>query len=99
VENKSFFSSLFDFSFQSFITPTIIKILFVIGIILAAIFTIIGIVFAFIAGIAPGVLMLIIISPIVFILYVLAVRIYLEILIILFRIQNDIAKLADSIKE
>jgi len=98
MENKSFFGSLFDFSFQSFITPTIIKILFVIGIILTAIFTIIGIVFSFIAGIAPGILMLIL-SPIVFILYVLAVRIYLEILIILFRMQNDIAKLAESIKE
>jgi hypothetical protein len=41
---------------------------------------------------------MLIISPVVFILYVLGVRIYLELLIVIFRIQNDISKLADSIE-
>ena len=95
---KPFFSSLFDFSFSSFITPKIIKILFVIGLILVAIFTLIMIITAFISHIGFGVVILIL-SPIIFFLYTLAVRIYLELLIVIFRIQGDIAELAHRSKE
>ncbi len=98
MEGKSFFGSLFDFSFSSFITPKIIKILFVIGLILTAILTLFIIIFAFIGSIASGVIALIF-SPVIFFLYVLAVRIYLELLIVIFRIQSDIAKIAERSKE
>jgi hypothetical protein len=98
MEGKSFFGSLFDFSFSSFITPKIIKILFVIGLILTAIFTLFLIIFAFIGSIASGVVVLIF-SPVIFLLYVLAVRIYLELLIVIFRIQGDIAKIAEHTKD
>jgi hypothetical protein len=98
MEGKSFFGSLFDFSFSSFITPKIIKILFVIGLVLTAIFTLLIIIFAFISGIVSGVFALIF-SPVIFLLYVLAVRIYLELLIVIFRIQDDIAKIAERSKD
>lgn len=98
MEGKSFFGSLFDFSFESFITPKIIKILFVIGLILTAIMTLIIIITAFMSSIVSGVLALIF-SPVIYILYILAVRIYLEILIVLFRIQGDIAKIAEHSKK
>lgn len=98
MENKSFFGSLFDFSFSSFITPKIIKILFVIGLILVVILTLFYIILAFVSHIAFGVVVLIL-SPIIFLLYMLAVRIYLELLIVIFRIQGDIAEIAHRSKE
>jgi len=98
MENKSFLGSLFDFSFSSFITPKIIKILFVIGLILIAIITLIFIIMAFISHIGFGIVVLIL-SPIIFLLYTLAVRIYLELLIVIFRIQGDIAEIAHRPKE
>jgi hypothetical protein len=95
MDNKSFFNSLFDFSFSSFITPKIIKVLFVIGIVLSVIYAIAIIATAFAAHIALGIVVLIL-SPIVFILFVLAIRVYLEILIIMFRIQNDVAEIKEK---
>jgi hypothetical protein len=98
MENKSFLGSLFDFSFSSFITPKIIKVLFVIGLVLVLLLTLFYIIFAFISNIAFGVVVLIL-SPIIFLLYMLVVRIYLELLIVIFRIQGDIAEIAHRPKE
>ena len=98
MDSKSFFTSLFDFSFSSFITPKIIKILFIIGLALTVIFTLIGIVVSFFAHPIYGIVMLVL-SPIIFSLYVLAVRIYLEFLMVLFRIQSDIAEMANRSRE
>lgn len=95
MDNKSFISSIFDFSFRSFVTPKFIKFLFVLGIIIAAICTIIMLVSCFIGSVVIGVVALIF-SPIIFLLYVLAMRIYLELMIVIFRLQEDVAKLVEK---
>ena len=47
METKRFFGSLFDYSFSSFITPRIIKVLYVLATILISLWTLFLIVAAF----------------------------------------------------
>ncbi len=91
---KCFFSSLFDVSFSDFITPKIIKIVFILGIIGSGIAAISMIAGAFAKSTGMGIVTLIIGAPLSFILMVIAIRIYLELIMIIFRISDNIAKLA-----
>jgi hypothetical protein len=93
---KCFFSSLFDVSFSEFITPKIIKIVFILGIIGSGISAISMIATAFAKSTGMGIVTLVIGAPLVFILMVIAIRIYLELIIIFFRISDNIAKLAGT---
>ena len=92
---RGFFGALFDFSFSELITTRVIKFLFVLAMIGAAIMSVfyIGAGFAHSAGLGVLVLLL---SPIVFILYVIAARIWLEVLIVVFRISEDVKRIADK---
>ena len=93
MEAKGFFEALFDFSFSEFLTPKIIKILYGVGLILAVIGALIFIVSGFHRSVGVGIVFLII-SPIVFLLYALGARIYMEILIVLFRIAGWVEEIA-----
>lgn len=94
-ESKSFLSALFDFSFSEFITIKIIKVLYVIGIILAGIAALFMIGGGFGTSFFAGILALII-SPIIFLLYVLVVRIWLELIIVLFKIADNTKIMAEK---
>jgi hypothetical protein len=86
--------SLFDCSFKHFITPKIIRIVYVLAIIAFAIIAIGMIVKGFEVSEARGVLTLIIGAPLYFIITVILTRIWLELIMIIFRIGDDVAKLA-----
>jgi len=88
---------LFDLSFTEFVTTHVIKVLFIIGVIFAAIGTIALIVAGFSAGAGMGILFLLL-SPIVFLLYVLGARIWCEMIIVLFRIAENTSRLVDQNK-
>jgi hypothetical protein len=95
MAQKGFFGSLFDLSFSEFVTTRVIKGLFVILIVLPAI----GALAALIGGVArggPREFLAIIIAPIAFFLYVLVVRIWLEVIIVLFRIAENTARLVEQ---
>ena len=87
-DGKSFLAALFDFSFSEFITIKLIKILYVVGMIMAGIGALFMIGGGFRASFFAGLLALII-SPIVFLLYVLVIRIWLELIIVLFKIADN----------
>ena len=91
--NKSFISSLFDFSFTDFITPKIISTLYIIGVIFAIIGSLAFIVVGFTQGIGAGIVALLL-SPIYFALMVIFIRVYMEIIIILFKINEGISRLS-----
>ena len=96
--NKGFFSSLFDLSFTEFVTIRIIKVLFVLAIIGSGI----GALAVLIGGIAGGgaqAFISIILAPIVFFLYILLARIWLEVIIVLFRIAENTGKLVEQSKD
>ncbi len=90
---QDFFGKLFDFSFRGFITPTIISIIYGIVVVLLVLATLFSIVWAFRVGTAAGVITLIL-SPIIFFIYLIFARMWLEIVIVLFRIAQDVGEIA-----
>lgn len=97
-EPKGFFTTLFDFSFSEFIVPKVIQTLFVIGILGAAIGAFFFIAWGFKASFFAG-LLTIILSPVVFVIYVILVRVYLEVVMVLFRISDTLNRIFIDKKE
>jgi hypothetical protein len=95
---KGFFTTLFDFSFSEFIVPKIVKILFGIGILAAAIGALAFIFWGFRGGVVGGIIT-IILSPVVFIIYTILVRVYLEVVLVLFRIADNTSKMVQNKQE
>ncbi len=94
-EKKGFLGALFDFSFSEFITIKLIKILYISGIIFSTIVAIIFIVSGFNISTGVGIIFLIL-SPIIFLLYVILIRIWLEIIIVIFKIAENTKQLAEK---
>ncbi|NOZ62396.1 MAG: DUF4282 domain-containing protein [Calditrichaeota bacterium] len=90
---QDFLNTLFDFSFKDFVTIKIIKVIYAIGILFAGIGAIAVIIKGFGAGVLAGILALIL-SPIVFIIYTILIRVWLEVVIVLFRISEDVRDIA-----
>ena len=98
MEQKGLLGSLFDLSFTEFVTTRVIKVLFVLAIAISAI----GAFTMLIGGIAKGggaAFLFIILAPIAFFLYVLMARIWLEVIIVLFRIAENTGRLVEQGKK
>jgi hypothetical protein len=95
MSQKSSIGILFDLSFSEFVTTRVIKLLFIIGVFFAAIGTIILILSGFSDGIGKGIMFLIL-SPLLFLLYVLGARIWCEMIIVLFRIAENTSRLVEK---
>ena len=98
MENHGFFRRLFDLSFKEFVTPKIITIIFILEIIIGGL-TGLGIL---IKGLSSGggiAFASLILAPIVFFLYVLGSRIFLEVIIVLFRIAENTTRLVELKQE
>ena len=93
---KGFFGSLFDFSFTSFVAPKIIKFLFVLLIVLVMLATVGMIVFGLlrVREMPAQGLALMILAPFVAFLYLLLGRIWLEVMMVLFRIAENTGEVA-----
>jgi len=97
-EPKGFFTNLFDFSFSEFIVPQILKILYGIGILGSAIGAI-GFIKGGFEGSAFWGILSIIFSPVVFIILVILVRVYIEVIMVLFRIADNTSKMVKEKQE
>jgi hypothetical protein len=93
-QTKGFFESLFDFSFEDLVTTKIIKFLYILSIIGAGLASLFWISLAFSVSAIFGVLMLLIGAPLLFMLSVIYARVLLEIIIVIFRISENTAKIA-----
>jgi len=93
MQATGFFNSLFDYSFRSFITPRIIKVLYVLLTITIALWTLLLVALAFQASSGAGIITLLIVGPIVFVIGMIYARVGLELLIVLFRIHGDVAEI------
>ncbi len=81
-----FFTRLFDVSMKSFITPSIIKVLFIVGIIAISLFSLL----ILIAGAqSDGGQVLILLAPVYWFFGVLYLRVILEVIVVLFRIEEN----------
>jgi len=94
MAEKGFLGSLFNLSFTEFITTRVIKVLFILAIIFAAIAALVMIVSGFAGGVLSGIVLLII-SPILFLVYVILARVWLELVIVIFRIAENTGRLAE----
>jgi uncharacterized membrane protein len=91
-------ASLFDFSFNEFITTRIIKFIYALGIIVAAVGAIMFIASGFAKSGGAGVLFLLL-SPLAFLLYVVMIRVWLEVLIVIFRIAEHARAIEDHCRK
>jgi hypothetical protein len=90
---QGFFGSLFDLSFSSFVTTKIIKVLYVLGIIMAGLSSLAVFISAARNGV-PAAIVGLIFAPLVFLLGVLYSRVMLEIIIVVFRIAENTGEIA-----
>ncbi len=90
---KGFFGQLFDFSFTGFIITKVVKLLYGLGIFFGLAGTIVVIVGAFTDSTAAGAVVLAL-SPLSLLLYIVAIRVLLEIVIALFRIAENVGDIA-----
>jgi hypothetical protein len=94
---KGFFGSLFDFSFNSFVTPKIIKVLYVLFTIWTALVGLVILVIGFrTGGLAGGLVVLIIVEPIFVLLTLGVYRVVLEAFMVVFRIYEETKKIREN---
>jgi hypothetical protein len=91
-----FFGSLFDFSFKSFVTPKIIKILYVLFTIWTALVALLFVIISFRTGGAlAGIFVLVIVVPIYGLLTLGLWRVVLEAFMVIFRIYEETKKIGE----
>lgn len=95
-QQRGFFGSLFDLSFTSFVTTKLIKLLFVLAIIASALGAI-GLIVYTNTRLTPIPSWLgIVLAPIAFFLYVLIARVYMEIIMVTFRMVEYLREIAEQ---
>jgi hypothetical protein len=94
-ESTGFVSALLDFSFTQFISVKLVKVLYFVAIILAAIFIVVGIFVAFSNGISYGI-GAIILAPVLFAIDVIIVRVIFEFVVVIFRIAQFTHQIAEN---
>lgn len=95
MKDRGFLASLFDLSFNEFITTRLIKVIFVLGIVIAGLLSF----SMFVGGASQGFfpfLMMLIVAPLLFLVYVVVLRVWLELVIVIFRIAENIQRIADG---
>ena len=87
---KGFMASLFDFGFNSFVTPKVVKVIYVLMMILLGLGALLFAITAFRASPVFGVISLFILCPLFFLVELALWRIVLELFIVIFRIADDL---------
>jgi uncharacterized membrane protein len=94
--DKGFFSALFDFSFTSFVTPKIIKVLYVLITVWTVLWALIFLRYGFkYGGAAGGFFTLLVVDPILIILTLGAYRMVLELFMVVHRMHEDLKAIRD----
>jgi hypothetical protein len=85
---RGLIESLFDTSFSDFITVRFIRFLYVVSLVLAGL-AVIAFVFGALANSWLGGIFCAIIAPVLFLLYAIGIRIWLELILVIFRIEEN----------
>jgi hypothetical protein len=96
MSEKGFFQRLFDLEFKEFVTTRIVSTLYVIAIIVSALFSLGIIIDGFSGSFFTGLIKLIIIAPLTFLLTVISARVILEVVMVIFKISENISLLAEK---
>lgn len=92
MNQKGFLASLYDFSFTSLITTTMIKVVYVVMIVIGAIAAIGALVWGLLN---PGGAVMLAAAPLGFLLWSIATRLWLELIGAVFRIMEANVELAE----
>jgi Domain of unknown function (DUF4282) len=92
---KGFIGSLFDFGFTSFVTPKIVKVVYVLIMAGLALVELGYLIFAFKESAAFGIISLVILCPLSFFVYLAMWRILLELFVVIFRIADDLRSIRE----
>lgn len=98
-EAKGFIKLLTDLSFTDFVTTRLIKIIYVLAMVFAGLTGLGVIAGGFVRGSSVNAVIGLIMGPVVFLLMVLSARIWLELVIVVFRIAEHTASIAESVKK
>ena len=82
-----FFESLLDTSFEHLITPTMIRFLYIVAIILIGLGALVAIIAGFAGSAGAGILALIL-APIFALIYLIVTRLWLELILVIFKIRD-----------
>ena len=96
AQARGFFESLFDFSFTSLVTTKLIKVLYGLSIAFLALGSLFFVIIGFSFSSTAGVLTLLFWAPLLFLLGVCYTRVMLEIMIVIFRIAEHTAEIAQQ---
>ena len=88
MPEQGFLASLFDVEFKSLITTKVIKVLYILSMIVIGLAALAFVAAAFANSAAGGLIVLLIVAPLVALLYLIYVRVLLEIVIAVFRIME-----------
>jgi hypothetical protein len=98
LKKGSFLPALFDFSFNHFFAPKIIKLLYGLSIFSSGLIAILFIIFGFSTSTGFGIFALLIGAPLIFLLAVICSRIYLELMIAIFRIAETLVHKGEKLE-
>jgi hypothetical protein len=83
-----FFGRLFDTSFKTFVTPSIVRVLFILGIVVISLYALI----IFVAGLGTiddGGIVFVLVAPIFWVIGIIWTRVLIEVVMVLFRIEAN----------
>lgn len=92
MEQKSFFASLFDWDFTTFITLRFLKVIYIVATVLIALAALGFLIVAISQG-GGGIVAGIILVPLFALFYLILVRVSLEVIALLFRIGDNTEKM------
>ena len=94
IENtpRGFFSALYDFSFHTFVTPKIIRVLYILALVIIGLWSLYFLISGFTPSDATGMLVHIVVAPIIFVIGSIFARVYLEFIIAVFNIAENTRK-------
>jgi Domain of unknown function (DUF4282) len=95
-EQKGIVGCLLDFSFSDFVTTRIIKLLYILSIFGAGFFSLAIVVGGFASKSGAGGILALLLAPLVFGFLVLSARIYMELIIVVFKIAENTGRIADE---
>jgi hypothetical protein len=90
-----FFESLKDTRFNNLITPKLVRFLYIVSVVVLGIGAIVFVISGFAHSAGTGVITLIV-APIIAFIYLILVRLYLELIVVTFKIRDAAERVAEN---
>ena len=90
------FGDIFDLTFTKFVTPTVIRVLFILVIVFSALWWLFVVIAGFSSSFGAG-LTALILGGLGFIIFVLLYRVFFELVMVIFRIKDNTDRAADAL--